>query len=67
MKTTEIICDQCRNELTKSVYTPKSAYIQLALSSEEIVPKPAIMEHPPIERSHHFCDLHCLREWINDL
>lgn len=65
MQTTEIICDGCGADLTTRT---NCVDYRLVLASES---KPgygsgvytSMMIYPPVERTHHFCNLGCLDLW----
>jgi hypothetical protein len=65
METNKIICDNCKADLTT---TGNSIDYRLALISQ-LIPGwggavTDMLISPPIDRSHHFCHMGCLREWI---
>lgn len=65
MRTVQITCDGCGNDLTTRT---NSVDYRLVLASES---KPGygsgaytdMMICPPVERTHHFCGLDCLDHW----
>lgn len=66
MKKAEITCDACNEDLTETSGSPR---FRLVLSSEAVRfignTMTLAIVYPPIERSHHFCNLKCLSEWVN--
>lgn len=62
----EIYCDGCGDNLS---YADNSIDYRLHLVSERILlcdgPVTDVMRYPSIKRDHHFCNLECLRNWLN--
>ena len=69
MKSTKIVCDNCEKDLTE-VIDGYDVY-RLSLNSQEIYNTSDISfgrTGPSlIEREHHFCNIGCLKKWINNL
>lgn len=70
-ETTEIKCDECGTDLT---YTGNCADYYLVVSSAGKSPwylregldggvLTAMAAYPPVNRTHHFCDLKCMDGW----
>lgn len=70
MKTVTIVCDACGNDIT---FTTNCAEYRLVLGNEGMnhdlsadgIAGVTMMNLPPsLDRTHHFCHLHCLQDWI---
>ncbi len=65
MSETKIICDACRRYLSP---TSDKAKYRLSLSSERVPQFGGVVtedhEIPPLQHTHHFCGLPCLRTWM---
>lgn len=62
-----ILCDNCGEELITN--TPYPANYSLALSAintnrNNSGTEFAVLIHPPIDDTKHFCDKKCLTEWL---
>jgi len=62
----EIYCDGCGDNLSAS---GNSIDYRLSLIVERIAPHDGpltdVMRYPPIKKDCHFCDLRCLRNWLD--
>lgn len=67
MKQENIVCDKCGSDLS-SHETPATEF-RLVLDVETIKRNSEYayeaMYYPPISGQKHFCDLKCLKDWVN--
>lgn len=64
-----IKCDQCGKELTVHSDSPSNYGLSLKAENYSINnsgPKKCIHVYPPIGQERNFCDLECLRWWVED-
>ncbi len=71
MKTRTVICDACGNDLSYHESGLPAEYV-ITLAAET-KPRPpgyeggfvyAVIIHPPLDRTYHFCNINCLRDHL---
>lgn len=65
-KTVEIVCDSCGNDLTQS---SNCVDYRLALVNERVPSVSGVVTsmgaYPAIKHDAHFCEIACLRDWLD--
>ena len=67
MEARKVTCDGCEKDLT---YTGNCEDWRLVLANQAIPQPPGdgfvtlMAAYPPVDRTHHFCDLACLKAWL---
>jgi len=66
MKNIKITCDSCEKDITETESMPT---FRLVLSSEKLPSSSnstyAVLVSPPIGHTHYFCNLICLKRWLD--
>lgn len=66
MKAVTITCDGCGKDITETGAMPA---FRLHLSAEHVPSTTKVgylvLVYPPIREDHYFCDLYCLRKWLD--
>lgn len=68
METRSIKCDNCGKELVIDTKYPTNYCLKLSSANyayNRSGTTYAILGYPHVDRDHHFCDLKCLRDHVN--
>ncbi len=68
-ETRAITCDQCENDLISNTSYPAKYSLELKAINTNINNTGlvfSVIVHPPLDSTKHFCDIVCLKKFLNN-